>query len=298
VTILTSLALPGPTRAADSRATFQSSVEMVEIDVAVRDHDGRQVPGLEREDLAVYEDGVPQQLSFFTWDKLPLSLVLLVDTSASMHDRMGLVQNAAAGFLSGLRPDDRAQIRRFTRTASIDRDFTNDVGALRSSLFALQAGGHTALYDALYITLSEQKASPVDERRRRVIVLLTDGLDTSSLMSEDQVMRLAGSTDVAVYSIGVLTPPLETAALRAKFFLTALSKESGGQAYFPAGGADLGKVYASIAEDLGARYCVGYVPNGGTRAAGLWRNISVLTPRRLGLSVRHRSGYYPSASNP
>lgn len=277
---------------AGSLPTFDTSTEMVELDVAVSDGAGRHVPGLSSKDLEVYEDGVAQQLEFFSWEPLPLSLALLVDTSDSMRQRFELVRKAAGGFVSALRPEDRAQLRRFNLSASIVQDYTTDSQLLRRALENLQPEGNTSLYNALYITLSEQRSEPADQRRRRVIVLLTDGLDTTSRVTEDQVLQLARSSDVSIHSIGILGPPGETLTDRAHYFLSALSSDTGGQAYFPTAASELDGVYASIADDLRARYCVGYVPTRSARNS--WRHISVLTPKREGLRLRHRTGYYPA----
>jgi Ca-activated chloride channel homolog len=294
--LLVLAALATTATAAELPPTFPASAEIVELDVAVSDGRGRSVPDLRPADLAVFEDGVAQQVSFFSGEALPVSLVLLVDTSGSMAPHFGLVRKAVSGFLEALRPGDRAQLRRFDQSAAIQLDLTSDRAALRRALDALQPFGSTALYTALYVTLSELRAQPCERLRRQVVVLLTDGHDTASIVSEEQVLRLAQSSDVAVYSIGPTPRQQDPEDLRARHFMTELARDTGGQAFFPAALSELPSVYASIAQDLRTRYLVGYVP---VRAPdhGALRRISILTPGRAGLRLRHRLGYYQPAAS-
>jgi Ca-activated chloride channel family protein len=156
----------------------------------------------------------------------------------------------------------------------------------------VEAAGETSLYEALYVAVKDLKQRKRDEKvHRRAIVVLSDGQDTSSLVSEDALMDLARRAEVAVYAIGLYGPRTALMAVPPPtHFLTSLSRETGGRAYFPKGLGELEGVYDRIAEELRTLYGVGYV-SGNTRRDGAWRRISVETARE-NLIVRHRLGYH------
>jgi Ca-activated chloride channel family protein len=194
---LTTPGLPGP----DSRQPprFQSGVEVIRVSVSVTDEKDRYVSGLSEAEFAVFEDGVRQDLSFFTRDAMPLSVSLLIDCSASMEAKMGAAQEAGVRFARTLREGDLAQIVQFSDRVQVLQDFSADRGALESALRSTRASGATVLYNALYVTLRELRAqgSP-DAPRRRAVVLLSDGEDTASLATEDQVLVLARQAEIAI----------------------------------------------------------------------------------------------------
>ena len=156
----------------------------------------------------------------------------------------------------------------------------------------MEAAGETSLYEALYVALKDLKQRhQADPTRRRALVVLSDGEDTSSLVSEDQLMELARRAEVAVYAIGLFPPrPPATVGPAPTHFLTALGRETGGRACFPKGLGELDGVYERIANELRTLYGVGYV-SGNTRRDGAWRRIAVETTR-ANLIVRHRLGYH------
>jgi Ca-activated chloride channel family protein len=287
---------PSPT---PRRPTFEVGIEIINLNLSVTDGYNRYVTDLREADFAVFEDGVKQQLSLFTHEDLPISLSLLIDTSASMDQKLATAQAAATRFTKTLRPQDLAQVIQFNDRVTVLQDFTPEQGALESAIKRTEASGPTSLYNALYIALKDLgKQKKAGELRRRAIVLLSDGEDTSSLVKDEQVLELARKTEINVYAIS-LRPnrPQDRNRLsfsQASHILTALTRETGGQVHFPNSLSELDAVYDRIAEELRTQYSLGYVSSNGRRD-GKWRRIVVRTPERDGLQIRHKLGYYAPA---
>jgi Ca-activated chloride channel family protein len=286
------------TRAADPPAPprFQSGVEVIRVSVSVTDEKDRYVSGLAEDAFTVFEDGVRQDLSFFARDAMPLSVALLVDCSASMEQKIGVAQEAGARFLRALRPGDLAEVVQFNDRVRVLQDWSNDAAVLEAALRGTRPSGATVLYNALYVTLKELRTQGTpDVPRRRAVVLLSDGEDTASLATEDQVLELAREAEIAIYAIR-LRSELPMAREResqylAKYFLTVLARDTGGQVFFPDRLNDLQSVYARIAADLRSQYTLGYVSSNAARD-GRWRRIQVRTSQNGALRSRHKLGYY------
>src|SRR5688500_17942460 len=173
---------------------IRSGVELVSLNVTVTEGGGtgKYLTDLTEKEFEVYEDGAKQKVTFFSRTLQPISLALLLDTSASMEERMAVAQEAAIGFAKQLRKEDQAEVIDFDSQVRILSPFTNDAAALEKAIRTTTPNGSTSLYNALYIALKElkrTKAVPTtsDAIRRQAIVLLSDGDDTSSLIEFDQV---------------------------------------------------------------------------------------------------------------
>jgi VWFA-related protein len=276
--------------------TFEAGIEIINLNVSVTDPRNRYVTDLAEKDFAVFEDGIRQDLSLFTHENLPISLVLMMDTSASMDENLRVAQAAAIRFTKTLRPQDLAEVIQFNDRATVLQDFTADQDALATAIHKTEASGPTALHNALYIALKDLgKQKKAGELRRRAIVLLSDGEDTASLVSDDQVIELARKTEINIYSIS-LRPnrPSDRTRLgfsQAAHLLTALAQETGGQVQFPNSLSELDTVYDRIAEELRTQYNLGYVSS-NKRRDGKWRRIVVRIPEREDVQIRHKIGYY------
>ncbi len=269
--------------------TFAAQVETVRLDVSVLRSDGRVVTGLGPRDFEILEDGRPQEPTLFLRRELPISLVLLLDCSTSITDRLPLSQAAAGGFLDALGPQDRASVVEFNDRVRPLQPLTSDHQALRHAVTEVAAGGSTALYNALYVTLKGlPEGAREQELRRSAIVLLSDGQDTASLVWEEQVVELARRREAAIYVID-LRPPAETT--RTARLLRVLSRESGGDVYHPSSIRDLDAVYSRISEELKSQYALGYVSSKPAHD-GQWRRVQVRVRGQAALRVRHRTGYY------
>jgi len=274
---------------------FGTGIEVINLNVSVTDARGRYITDLTKNDFAVFEDGVRQELSIFNHEDIPISLVLMIDTSASMDEKLPTARAAAIRFVGTLRPQDNAQVMQFNDRTTILQDFVADHGALDSAIGRTEAAGPTALHNALYVALKELEKQKTQALRRRAIVLLSDGEDTASLVSDDQVLDLARKTEINIYAISLRPRRMQDRNAvkfsQAAHLLTALTQDTGGQVHFPNSLSELDAVYDRIAEELRTQYSLGYVSNNGRRD-GKWRRIVVRIPAREDIQVRHKLGYF------
>lgn len=275
---------------------FRGGVDLVPLTVTVTDRQRRFIRDLSPEDFVILEDGRPQHVSFFTRANLPLRIVVVLDSSASMEGALSTVHEAATEFVRGLRPQDSGEVVDFDTRVRILEPFTNDRDALEKAIRSTRADGTTALHDAVFLSLQELNALPAaapnDWPDRHAIVLLSDGDDTSSLTSFDAVLDLANRSDTAIYAIGLGERDAagHLAKYDAEFTLRRLANESGGRAFFPTDIREIGAVYDDITRELASQYAIAYAST-NSRRDGRWRNISVRMADR-GLDARTRPGYY------
>jgi Ca-activated chloride channel family protein len=277
------------------RQIFRAGVDVVSLNVTVVDAENHYVTDLSEKDFSVFEDGAKQELIFFNRTSLPIALSLLIDTSASMENRLQIAQEAAVGFARKLRPQDLAQVVDFDSRVEITQNFTNSVPDLERAIRSTVAGGSTSLHNAIYISLRELakiKAKSEEDVRRRAIVVLSDGEDTSSLVTYEEVLELAKRSETALYTIG-LQPrdaPASKGFREAEFVLRQLAQETGGRAFFITRVEDLRDVYGTISSELSSQYTIGYASKNGRRDGG-WRRV-VVQIARAGTVARTKRGYY------
>lgn len=292
---------------AQPSAVFRSGASLVALNVSVLDGSRKFVTGLGPGDFAVYEDGVQQQVSFFEASEVPLDLILLIDTSASMADKMDVVHAAAVGFLGTMRQGDRGAIVAFSDGVDVVQPLTDDRARLEAAITATAAHGATALNNALYIALKQfaRSARHTGDVRRQAIALLSDGEDTASLVSFDDVLALARKRGVNIYTIGLQSRyelARATAAGRpffseAQYSMKTLARETGAEAFFPAKVSALKDVYAAITRELSSQYSLAYAPT-NTRPDGRFRRIVVRVTTRPDLTPKARTGYMLDGSAP
>lgn len=278
---------------------FRAGVEMVSLNVTVMDQQNHYLTDLEAKDFTVVEDGARQQITYFNRTSLPIALSLLIDSSASMEQRMTVAQDAAIGFVKKLRSQDLAQVVDFDTRVEILEDFTSDASALEQAIRETQAGGSTSLHNALYISLKELakvRAKSDDDVRRRAVVLLSDGEDTSSLVTYEEVLDLAKRSATTIYTIGLQSRDsgLSKGFREAEFVLRHLAEDTGGRAFFPQRADDLAGIYGVIADELASQYVLGYASTNQKRD-GAWRRLNVQVNRQ-GTTARTKRGYFAPAS--
>jgi Ca-activated chloride channel family protein len=289
---------------APQSGVFRSGSALVALNVTVQDRTAKYVAGLQPDDFAVYEDGVKQNVQFFESSAVPLDLIVLIDTSSSMGDKMAIVHEAASGFLKTLRSGDRGAVVGFADSVSVLQALTSDRALLEQAVRGTRANGSTSLNNAIYVSLKQfAKAAGGDsDVRRQAIVVLSDGADTSSLVSFDDVLGLARMTGVNIYTVALQS---KYASLRPehggrKYFsesdycMKALARETGAQSFFP-GPTELKDVYGAIAAELSSQYSIGYVP-ANTRADGRFRRVIVQVVTKPDLRPRTRLGYTAGGS--
>ena len=295
------LALRGAQQTAPAAAaqppSFRAGVDIVSLNVTVTDPQQKYVTDLMQDDFQIFEDGVKQDVTLFNRTNLPIALALLVDTSASMENRLPFAQEAAVGFARRLREQDLAEIIDFDSRVVVLQNFTNKASEIETAIRRTSAGGSTSMYNAIYIALKDLKkavATNTDDIRRQAIVVLSDGEDTSSLLPFEEVLDLAKRSETAIYAIGLRAPDTSTSASRgfkeAEFVLRQLSQETGGRSFFPNQMTDLNGIYSQIADELSSQYTVGYISKNPKRD-GAWRRV-VVRPSRQGTQARTKLGYF------
>jgi Ca-activated chloride channel homolog len=276
---------------------FRAGVDVVSLNVTVTDGTSRYITDLAAEEFNVFEDGVKQDVTFFSRTNLPIALALLLDTSASMDSKLATAQEAAIGFAKRLRTQDLAEVIDFDSRVVVLQNFSNSALELEQAIRKTSAGGSTSLYNAVYIALKDLKkvmAKNTEEIRRQAIVLLSDGEDTSSLLPFEEVLDLAKRSETAIYAIGLRSPDGPGSTTKgfkeAEFVLRQFAQETGGRSFFPSQTADLAGIYGQISDELSSQYTVGYTSR-NARRDGSWRRVVVRTTRP-NLTARTKLGYF------
>jgi len=283
--------------AARPAQVFRAGTDTVLLSVTVADGRNRPVAGLSRSDFLVFEDKRPQTISVFANDPQPVALSLLLDSSLSMERTLRLAQEAAIGFVQRLGPSDVAQIIDFNSTneTRIRQGFTGDRGALEAAIRRVQPGGWTALYDALYIGIAEAhrlRPRPTEAVRRQAVVILSDGENTQSLKTSDDVIDSAKRTDVMVYAVALRdkTNARTGGYNEAEYVLRALGQMTGGRVFVAGDATQLPAIYNQIADELAHQYLIGYTSR-NPRRDGAWRQVAVQL-QSPNLVARTRAGYF------
>jgi VWFA-related protein len=257
--------------------TFSSRVEAVRVDVLVTNR-GRIVRGLQAADFQVIDNGVPQVVDLVMFERLPLKVVMVLDMSDSVAgQRLEHLQAAGALLLDQLAPDDEAALVTFSHVVAIDAPLTTDRTPLRAALARTRASGRTALIDAAHtgIVLGEAGVG------RTLLIVFSDGVDTSSWLSADAVLETARRTDVVAYFVS-------DGERRTPAFNRELTSLTGGALIEIASTRDLGAAFVRILEEFRQRYVISYTPRGVP--AGGWHRLEVQVKGR-GASVQARPGY-------
>jgi Ca-activated chloride channel homolog len=286
-------AAPAPP-GAPQRPAFRAGVDIVSLNVTVQDAGGHYITDLEQGEFSIFEDGVKQDLTFFNRRQQPIALSMLLDSSASMEDKLEMLQGAAKSFIKRLKPNDIAQVIDFDSRVEIRQGFTGNQAELDAAIGKTAAGGSTSLHNAIYIALKElRKVRAVSEEdvRRQALIVFSDGEDTSSLISFDEVLDLAKRSETGIYTIALRGVDTQTKGFReAEFVMRQLAQETGGRSFFPARIEELTGVYAQIADELASQYTIGYTSK-NARRDGAFRRIVVQTTRQ-GLTPRTKKGYF------
>jgi Ca-activated chloride channel family protein len=276
----------------DSVLTIKKRVDEVNVLFIATDKHGKFVRNLNENDFSILDDHKPPQsiISFQGQTDLPLELGLLVDTSGSVNSRFGFEQEAATGFLKHvLRPGfDRAFVLGFNSHRYVSQDFTDNVALLSTGVQRLRSGGGTALYDAIYRACRDKLLKDKSDRPiRRALIVLSDGEDNQSEVTEGQAIEMAQRAEVLIYAISTDDSGL---ILRGDRILQQLADSTGGRAFFPYKMKDITRSFSSIEDELRSQYVVSYKPS-DFDADGRYRTIEI-TAVKKDLQVRARRGYY------
>lgn len=290
--------------AAEELPKITVEVDVVNVLCSVRDKKGGLVGNLTKDDFIVLEDGRPQEIRYFSREvDLPLTIGLLVDVSKSQESLIEIEKRAAAAFFAQvLRPKDLAFLISFGVDAELLQDLTGSVALLREGLDQLRlnaavggplpgpvpAGNRrgTILYDAVYLAADERLRHEVG---RKVMVIISDGVDVGSRLTREQAIEAAQKADAIIYSICYADP-------RYQFFadgygtLKRMSEETGGRVFRVSRREPLEAIFAEIQEEMRSQYSIGYTPSNPAKD-GSFRRLEIQT-RQKGLKVQARKGYY------
>lgn len=274
--------------------TFTAGLEMVNLTLSVRDQAGNLINDLGPGDFRIIEDERPQNVQLFARavepgqeEALALDLGLLLDTSESMMTELRLSQEAATRFLEAIPRARELLTVFFDQDIRVSRYDSEHQQGLIERIMDMKGGGNTALYDAITVYLSRV----ADSQGRKILVLFTDGEDTTSSVSLPELINLVRGSSVTIYPIaftGSFTLG-NNRSLSARAFVQRLADISGGQVFLPRTSRDLPKIYDKILDELTAQYVIGFVSD-NTRRDGKFRKLRVEVTRP-GLQVRARQGY-------
>ena len=289
-------ATPTPTPAAIPAPTIREEdiiekveTELVNLNVRVVDRNNRPINNVQESEFKIFEDNVPQKIEFFSKSEVPTNYSLVIDNSGSLRSQIDEVIEAGKILVNANKAEDETSIIRFVSSDKIEilQDFTANKVDLNDALDNLYIeGGQTAIIDAVYlaadkVTDYEKSLNKVD-RKRRALILVSDGEDVSSYYSQQQLFDLLRESDVQIYVVGFVKDLSTDKGFitkskqgKAKAFLERLASETGGRAYFPNGVSELSGIAREIATELRTQYSIGYLPS-NDRDDGTFRNIKVM----------------------
>jgi len=288
----------------DKDYTLSVVVEEVQLPISVLDKDGRPVNGLTKNDFAIFEDNVQQQIKIFKHEDIPLSLGLIIDNSGSMRNKRERVNSATLTFARESNPEDETFIVNFDDAAYLEQDFTGSIGDLIDALDNIDTRGETALYDAVYLSVDHVKAGKKD---KRVLLLISDGEDNVSKYGLNKVIDALRESKVTLYAIGLLEENDQRGGLfkkppskKAKEVLQKFAEITGGQAYFPKSLDEVEELVKDIAHEIRNHYTVSYTPS-NRKLDGSWREIRVkVNPPKTTtkVTVHTKQGYFAPNAQP
>jgi VWFA-related protein len=280
-----------PVQHAQSEDTLAVDVDRVNVIFTVADRKGKFIRNLGKNDFTVYEDDRIQTISnFSTETDLPLNIAFLIDSSGSIRDKLRFERQATAKFFySTLRPGkDRAFVMSFDTKVTLLQDYTDNPALLSQAVQKIIPGGSTSLYDAV----SEAVRRLGQQPGRRVIIILSDGMDNSSHIPVSEALEVAQKNDVIIYAVS--TNRIDPGDAREQKIgdanLNRLAQETGGRPLFPSGVGELVHSFLKVGEELRSQYSLAYGPTNPKRD-GTYRRISIVSSRRR-YNVRCRHGYY------
>ena len=284
--------------AAQEATRFRAGTELVSVDVLVTEN-RQPVLGLTPGDFELTDNGVAQTVDQLYLEQLPVNVVMVLDTSGSvMGARLADLKAGARSVIEKLRPKDRAAVLSFSHRLEMPSPLTGDRAVLRKAVNDLDAVGSTSLRDAAFAGLALRAA----DNARTLLLLFSDGLDTSSILSESRLMAIVRRSDAIIYAIGVQDPPAPRMGGRGPFFvlpeavtddrfLNALAREGGGRLLHAQEQLNIERTFARVFEEFNQRYVLGFTPRGVPQAG--WHKVDVRLKNKRG-TVLARRGYFGS----
>jgi VWFA-related protein len=277
----------------DAPTVFRSDTRVVVCNTTVVDKSGHLVTDLGREAFTVFENGVAQRITDFKQEDVPVSLGLIIDNSGSMRTKRAGVEAASLALVKDSNPADEVFVVNFNDEPFLDlpnrKKFTNNILELEEALTRIDSRGGTAMRDAIRASVDHllENAS----RDKKVLVLVTDGVDNASIISQEKLVKAAQQSGVLIYAVGLLNDEDRLEAGKAKRELNGLAEATGGETYFPKDVSEVDHIAHVVAHDIRNQYTIQYTP-ANAMMDGTFRQIRIAVNAPGHLTVRTRSGYY------
>ncbi|HEX8846370.1 MAG TPA: VWA domain-containing protein [Pyrinomonadaceae bacterium] len=292
--------------------TLKIDTDLVNLNVRVIDRNNRPVGDVRQDEFRIFENGVEQKVEYFSREEVPISYGLAIDTSGSLRSQLAQVIEAGKTIINSNKSGDETFLVRFISSDKIEQvlDFSSSKDDLIDSLDTFYTeGGQTAIVDAVYVSaehVAEYKKGDDSDRRRRALIVVTDGEDRGSQYRQEELFERLREEDVQIYVIGFINELDKEGGFirkspreKAVNLINRLAKETGGRAFFPESLADLPKIAEEIVRDMRTQYVVGYYPTNKTRD-GSFRAIRVTVADASGKDKRialTRSGRVARSEN-
>ncbi|MDP9052717.1 MAG: VWA domain-containing protein [Acidobacteriota bacterium] len=291
--LLSAVTLTGALACAQDDAVFRSDVQLVRILATVKDSSGALVGSLDKNDFEVRDNGAPQQVSVFERQTdQPLSVAVLIDNSGSTAKDLRFEIDSVTRFLHALvregNPRDAVSLYSFNWEIVKYNGFTRNVSAVEHSLRALKGEAGTSLYDAILLASRDIEDRP----GRKVLVIVTDGGDTTSHTDFERATEAAQIADAVIYPVLVVPITNEVGRnIGGENALTTLARRTGGRVFEPSLGAALDRAFDQILRDLRTQYLLGYYPRAVPLTKERFHSLEIAV-RQPGLQIKARNGYY------
>jgi VWFA-related protein len=274
---------------------YSADTRLVVCHTTVVDKTGKLVTNLKQDAFSVTENDVKQEIRLFKREDIPVSMGLIIDNSGSMRSKRSSVEAAALALVKDSNPDDEYFIVNFNDEAYIDnpdnKDFLTDLKDMQEALTRIDSRGGTAMRDAIAKSIEWLKKA---HKEKKVLVVVTDGVDNASTESLEDLVRDARQSEVLIYAVGLLTDEEKRSAASAKRQLNALAEATGGEVFYPKELTDVEPIAHQVSRDIRSQYTIGYKPS-NEALDGTFRKIKVTVKAAGNLTPRTRTGYYATA---
>lgn len=289
---------PTPPEELDKDSIIRINAELVQLHVRVIDRNNKPINNVPQGDFHIFEDGVPQTIETFTREEVPISYGLAVDTSGSLRSQLQSVIDAGKTIINSNKSGDETFLVRFISSDKIEtvQDFTDNKEQLMDGLDSFYVeGGQTAIIDAVYLSaehVSEYHKGDESDRRRRALIVITDGEDRNSFYKQEQLFARLREEDVQIFVIGFINELDKDAGFirksprdKAVNLINRLASETGGRAFFPESISELPQIANEIIRDLRTQYVISYNPTNKAQD-GTFRAIKVTVDQPSGSDKR------------
>jgi len=277
----------------ESGTIFHADTRLVVCHTTVVDKNGRLITDLPQGAFTVYENDVQQPIHSFKREDVPVSMGLIIDNSGSMRDKRAKVEAAASALAEDSNRDDEVFVVNFNDEPFLDnphgKDFTNDIQEIREALTRIDSRGGTAMRDAIRVSIDHLREHA--HKDKKVLVVVTDGNDNSSMISLENLVKASQQSDVLIYAVGLLSEEERREAKRAERALKDLTDATGGECFFPKELTEVDRIAHLVAHDIRSQYTITYTPTNGAMD-GTYRRIRIVVNAAGHPTVRTRSGYY------